>query len=90
MAKSGAFSNWVSRNVSPEVTQFAGWAKKKMTSHPIDRLERTLSTGKAMPASDSSPMPSGDTEPYGPAPKGPVKVPEMLKEKYWRPGARGK
>lgn len=89
MAGSGAFSKWAGKVGNGDLRNFANWAYGEATSHPIDRIVTTLNTGKAAPEPDREPLFKSPTEPYRTAPiKKPVKVPEMLKSKYWTPGGK--
>lgn len=83
----GAFSKWA--RSGGDARKFANWASSKLGSHPIGQIEETLKSGRAPESSGRELLP-GASEPYAAKPKGPVEVPEMLKSKYWRPGAGGK
>lgn len=82
----GAFSKWA-RGAS-DIRKFGNWASNKLSSHPIGQIEETLKSGRAPEPAERQPLFASPSEPYGAKPKTPVKVPEMLKSKYWRPGGK--
>jgi hypothetical protein len=84
----GAFTRWAGKKIPSGVKNFSNWAYSEATSHPIDRLVTAMNTGK-LPAAQRKEVFPSDTEPYKASPKpGSVRIPEMLKSKYYRPGAK--
>jgi len=84
---SGAFSKWAGRKMPSDVRNFSNWAYSEATSHPIDRLVNAMNTGRVAPVERKEIIPA-PTEKYKVSPNpGAAKVPDMLKSKYWRPGA---